>query len=217
MEDRAPERVSLEEDRAIAALDQTERRADPGGTGADHDRVVPVGGAAAARHHDVVGGLAALPDGVAHQAHPAELPDHVDALARRLEVRIEERELDAPPRAAEHELDRADRARLHARAVADAGERVHELRFALDDLDDQLLRAGPDAPARTDADVCIDLRMERVRDGLAQKRHGFHHAPGALRPAREMPAPQPVEDRRDEERREDGSVLLNEHHRGPTQ
>ena len=168
--DRAADLVALDEEHAHAALEELERRAHAGGTGADHDGVVGVAGAAPTALHRVRRRLPTLADRVADQAHAAELADDVHAGARGLEVRVEARQLHAAGGGAVDERDRLHRARLHARRVADARERVQQLGLAVDHADDLVLRAREHARARPDAPHRVDHRVDGVGDDLAERR-----------------------------------------------
>src|SRR4029079_16618228 len=124
--DRAAVAILVDDLGLEAVGEQRERRTDPGGAGADDDRVELARAAAATGLRDRLGGLAALLHRVADQSDAAELADHEDAGLAGLEARGQPRQLDAAGRGAEHQLDRADRTRLHARRVADARQRVEQ-------------------------------------------------------------------------------------------
>jgi len=117
----------------------------------------------------VVGGLTALHDRVADQAHAAELADHVDALAIGLEVGVDARQLHAAGLAAVDQRDRSYRTRRRARAVADAAERIHQLRPSAHDAEHDLLRARPHARTRADALGRVDRRAQARRHHLAHR------------------------------------------------
>jgi hypothetical protein len=161
--DGAAEVALLDQQHAAARRHQAEGRRDPGGTGADDDGVEVVADAAAGRARDRGRRLAALLDRVADQAHAAQLADHVDAGVRGLEVGVDRGQLDAAVGGAEHQRDGLDRARRHAAAVADAGERVDQVGAAVHQADHVVLGAGPHARARADAGVDVDRRVDRRR------------------------------------------------------
>ena len=196
--DRAADLVAVEQDDAAARLHEAQGRAHAGRPGADDDGVEDVALSAPRARGRVVGGLPALADGVADETHAPELADDVEARARRLEVRIEQRQLDAARRGAEDELDGLHGARGETRRVADARERVEELGLPVDDAEDLLLRAREDARARADASIEIDDGVDRVGHDLAERRHVLQRRQG-LRLVLAMAArQQPVEDGRDD-------------------
>ena len=169
--DRSADLAALEEDDAATFFHQSKRRAHSRRAGADDDRVVRVARAAPPARRDVVRGLASLAHRVSDQAHAPELADDVDAGARRLEMRIDERQLHAALGRAEDELDRVDGARVDARRVTDARERVQELRLTADHAEHLLLGAREHARAGADAAMKIDHGMDRVGDDLAERGH----------------------------------------------
>ena len=109
-----------------------------------------------------VGGLQALGQGVLDEPHAAQLADHVDAGARRLEVLVDLGQVDAALGRAEDQPDGVDRALGGAAAVADAVVGVDQPRRVVDDAEDVALRAGLQAGEAADADVGIDDRVERA-------------------------------------------------------
>jgi hypothetical protein len=83
----------------------------------------------------VLGSLAPLADRVLDQAHADELTRDVDAGLIRLEIFIDDRQLEPLGRRAVHELDGVDRAGLRARAVPNAAQWIDKLRAAVHERD----------------------------------------------------------------------------------
>ena len=77
------------------------------------------------------------------------------------------------------ELDRVDRARPQALAVADAHLRTDQARLPVDHREDVLLGAHLDAGARADAPVERDERVQCRREGAALHRVGTLPEPRA--------------------------------------
>jgi hypothetical protein len=111
-------------------------------------------------------GLHPLGQGVLDEPHPAQLADHVDAGARRLEELVELGQVDATLGRAEDQPDGLDRALHRAAGVADAVVGVDQPRGVADQAEDVALRAGGQAGEAADADVGVDDRVERAGDVL---------------------------------------------------
>src|SRR5262249_45176424 len=103
----------------------------------------------------------ALSERVFDQAHAAELAHDIDAGARRLELVVGLRQIDAFFRGAEHELDGAYGTLDGAARVSDAMSGLDQRRDAADDANDVALGARLDARKRSDAQRGIDDGMER--------------------------------------------------------
>ncbi len=216
MHDGAAHLVALEQDDAEARLHEAKRCAHAGGAGSDHHGVVRVGGGTTGAPDDVVRGLASLAHGVANETHPAELADDVDARALRLEVGIEHGQLDPALGASVDELDRVDGARRHAGGMADAGERVQELRLPPDDAQDVLLGAYANARARSDAPVRIDDRVDGVGHDFAERRYVLQGGEHLLLFLGGAPGPDRVDQRGDDHGHDDADELGHrQHHQMP--
>src|SRR5690606_37120703 len=116
--------------------------------------------------HDAVQALPALLEGVADQAHAAQLADDVEPRHVGLEVLPDARQLDAAALRAEDQLDRVHRAGALTQAVADAARRRDRHGLAVPYAEHGLLRARRDAVAGADAALGIDDGVER--DGFVQ-------------------------------------------------
>jgi hypothetical protein len=113
--------------------------------------------------NEILHGLAALLDGVADQAHTAQLSGDVDSGYVGLEIGIDGGDIDAPLRGAEHELDRIHRAGRFAGAMTDAIRWCDQVGFAADHAQYivfGVLGTGVDARLTTNADVVIDDGMQ---------------------------------------------------------
>src|SRR5258705_465432 len=114
--------------------------------------------------------LPSLFERVADEPHPAELPGDENAGHRPFEAGREDRNVDATPLAAKHQLDGIDRTDRLARAVADAISGTHQYGVPVHDAEDRvvrLLRAGLDARAAANAARVINDRVKRRRLGGA--------------------------------------------------
>jgi hypothetical protein len=140
--DRSAERAFLLDPAgADAELVRTQHRRDARRAGAHHEKRQRVVGWVE-RFVDRIDRLHTLANGRRDEAHAAELARDVDAALRGFEPRVDLGEIDAAARAAEHELDRVDRAGAQALAVTDASGRVREASLTRHDHERTLFGAG---------------------------------------------------------------------------
>ena len=101
-------------------------------------------------------GLPTLLDGIGDQTHAAEFTGDKQAGNVRLELRRNDRNIDAAPGGAKNQFDGVDRARRFASAVANARPGIEQLGLAADHADDAAFRASISAGAAPDAAGGID-------------------------------------------------------------
>ena len=133
--------------------------------------------------------LATLLDRLANEPHAAKFPRDEEARHVGFEIRLDEGNVHSALGGAEYEPYRVVWARRHARAVANACTRVHQLRLAADDAY-CILGAGGDAGHRVEAAKRVDDGVQRrgfVESGFDRLGEACGPLPLVSAPSRDVP------------------------------
>ena len=113
-------------DKAQVVFHRRQRCGDTRWTGADDEHVVYFGWSGLFFGGDTFYGLASLAQGVAYEAHAAQLADDIDARYVGFEISLDMWDIDAALRGAKDQRDRIDRATGGTLAVADTARGVEQ-------------------------------------------------------------------------------------------